>query len=865
MERKWHQQEVNDIFDFLSTSPEGLAHDEAKRRLEENGPNDLMEKSKKPAWVLFLSQFKGFMILVLIAAAIVSGVIGEITDAIIILVIVILNAIVGFIQEYRAEKAMEALKKMATHNSQVIRNNKPIVISSSEIVPGDIVILEAGGMVPADIRLFESHSLRIEEASLTGESAGVDKNVRALEEENLPLGDRFNMAYKSTLVTNGRGKGIVIATGMKTEIGRIATMLQDAESSTPLQLKMADFAKKLSYLIFIICILLFVVGLLRGEEPLNMLLVAISLAVAAIPEALPALITIALARGAQRLVKKNSLIRKLPAVETLGSVTFICTDKTGTLTQNKMTVVQVSPNDQTHAIGHDIPTLELLMALNHDVSKTEDSTLVGDPTEIAVVAYFRDKHSSGVLKNTLRSYPRVAELPFDSDRKRMTTVHRNNDKFIAITKGAAESVADSLKHTIDTGPILDETDRLSSEGMRVLAYGYRLLDSYEEPLKVEEMERDMEYAGLIGMIDPPREEVKVAIKECKSAGIYPVMITGDHRATAGAIARQIGILGEDDLQMSGDELFRLSPAELDEKVERIKVYSRVSPEQKLNIVKSLQRKHHFVAMTGDGVNDAPSLKAANIGIAMGISGTDVSKEVAHMILLDDNFATIVRAIREGRRIYDNIRKFVKYIMTCNGAEIWTIFFAPLLGLPIPLMPIHILWINLVTDGLPGLALSAEKAEKEIMNRPPRKTDESLFSGGIAYHIIWVGVLMAVLMLSLQAWAMYTGNPRWQTMVFTALSLAQLGHVYAIRSENEFIFNAGFFTNKPLVLAIVGTVLLQLAVVYLPIANDIFKTQPLTISELAICFGAAALIFIAVELEKLVKKRNRKPHHPAGRI
>lgn len=838
----------------MNSSEQGLESAAVEQKRAEFGWNLLQEKKKKPAWMLFLHQFNDFMILVLIAAAIISGIAGDLTDTIIILIIVLLNAIMGFVQEYRAEKAMDALSQLATPQATVIRNRKPEILSSKEIVPGDIVVLEAGNLVPADLRLMEVHSLRIEESSLTGESIPVDKTHRALEEADSSLGDRLNMAYKGTQVSAGRGLGIVIATGMQTEIGKIAGMLQTGETLTPLQKRMNEFGKKLSYLILLICVALFLVGLLRGEEPVSMLLVAISLAVAAIPEALPALITIALARGAKRLVAKNALIRKLPAVETLGSVTFICSDKTGTLTQNKMTVVETVPYNGKEEPKLPAGLLETCMAVNHDVKKSSGDKWMGDPTEIALVEYINEKEGETTYEQLQENLPRVAELPFDSDRKCMTTVHSYNGQFLVISKGASESIAQRMDESYDTATWHKEASRMAKEGKRVIAYAYKLADQLPEPFDYDKVETALHPAGMAGMIDPPREEVKDAIKACKTAGIQPVMITGDHPETAAAIAREIGLLEKDELVINGRELAAMSAEELDQKVERIKVYARVSPEQKLNIVQSLQRKKHFVAMTGDGVNDAPSLKSSNIGVAMGITGTDVSKEAAHMILLDDNFTTIVKAVKEGRRIYDNIRKFVKYIMTCNGAEIWTIFMAPLLGMPIPLLPIHILWINLVTDGLPGLALSAEKAEDDIMKRPPRRTDEGLFSEGTGYHIVWVGLLMAVVTLGTQAWAIHTNHENWQTMVFTVLSLAQLGHVMAIRSDHTFIYKKGIFSNLSLAIAVIGTFIIQLGVIYLPFANKIFKTAPLSFSDLMICIGIAAVIFHAVEIEKWVRNR-----------
>lgn len=852
----WHNLDINKVFALTGSSPSGLSSQVVEQRVVEYGLNELVEKKKKPSWLLFLKQFNDFMILLLIVAAIISGLIGDVGDTVVILVIVLLNAVIGFVQEYRAGKAMDELKKLSTPQVEVLRNGAPTMLSSVNLVPGDVVFLEAGTLLPADLRLFETNSLFIDESSLTGESVPVNKTSETLVENDLTIGDRFNMAYKGTLITNGRGIGIVVATGMNTEIGQIARMLQTEEAITPLQKRMADFGKKLSYLVLVICAVLFATGLLRGEPVIKMLLVAISLAVAAIPEALPALITIALARGAKRLVKKNVLIRKLRAVETLGSVTFICSDKTGTLTQNKMKVVEVVPYPGTIDLDNGMSLLECAMALNQNVMKTTDGAWLGDPTEIALTEYIQQKYPDGRLEELSNRYHRVAELPFDSDRKIMTTIHKYGDKYLVIAKGAVESITSILRTADVNGRILQEASELAGNGVRVLAYGYKTLEKIPTPFSYSEIERDLVFAGLTGMIDPPREEVKNAINECKTAGIHPVMITGDHPETAAAIAREIGILDSSGLMVTGRELNKLTEEELDMKVERVRVYARLSPEQKLNIVKSLQRKRHFVAMTGDGVNDAPSLKAANIGIAMGINGTDVTKEAAHMILLDDNFATIIRAVKEGRRIYDNIRKFVKYIMTCNSAEIWTIFLAPLIGLPIPLLPIHILWINLVTDGLPGLALAAEKTEKDVMQRPPRRTNESLFAHGMAYHIAWVGLLMAAVTLGTQALATHYHNDHWQTMVFTVLSLAQLGHVMAIRSEKEFLLKQGLFSNPQLLVIVFLTFLLQVSVIYLPFANKILKTTPLSFNELLICIGISAVVFHAVEIEKWVKRKLR---------
>lgn len=853
----WHRIDIKKIFEITGSSEQGLTSESVLHKQTESGKNKLDDVRKKPAWMMFLNQFRDFMILVLIAAAIVSGIIGDLTDTIIILVIVILNAILGFVQEYRAEKALEALKKMAALNASVIRDGKVQSIDAEEIVPGDVVILETGNIVPADIRIFEAFSLKADESSLTGESVSVNKNPETLDETDVSLGDRFNMLYKTTLITAGRAKGIVISTGMNTEIGKIAKMLDIDESATPLQIRMNDFGKKLSYLILLICILLFVIGMLRGEDPVNMLLLSISLAVAAIPEALPALITIALAAGAKRMVKVNVLIRKLYAVETLGSVNFICSDKTGTLTLNKMKVVEVTENKDIKGTISDLSIFELSMALNNDVNINKEQQLIGDPTEIALVEYVKSQHTGLLIVDLRNEFERMAEISFDSNRKCMTTVHKLKDQFLIITKGAAEVISEKFYSGIYKELVLTKTEELAKKGIRVIAFGYKILSELPGSDDFESIEKNLTYSGLAGMTDPPRPEVKSAIQECKTAGIITVMITGDHASTASSIAKDIGILQENNLSVTGKDLHSMTEDEFSEKVENIRVYARVSPEQKLSIVKALQKKDNFVAMTGDGVNDAPSLKSSNIGIAMGINGTDVSKEASHMILLDDNFVTIVRAVKEGRRIYDNIRKFVKYIMTCNSAEIMIIFLAPFFGLPIPLIPIHLLWINLVTDGLPGLALASEKEEPDVMKRPPRSTDESLFSDGIGYHIVWVGMLMAGVTLALQAWTFHTGNPDWQTMVFTVLALSQIGHVLAIRSDYQLLYKRGILSNLPLFGAALLTLVLQLIVIYLPAANKIFKTNPLSLNDLVVCLLLSTVVFHAVELEKFIKKKIRK--------
>jgi P-type Ca2+ transporter type 2C len=853
---QYYSQNISAVFSHLEATMNGLTDGEVRKREAQYGPNELIEKKKVPAWLLFFNQFKNLMIVILVVAAIISGFVSDIADTVIIFIIIILNAIIGFLQEYRAEKAMDALKKMTITQSQVVRDGKSYIVSSVELVPGDVVIMEAGNVVPADIRLFETYSFRVDESSLTGESMPIDKINTDLKEAETPLGDQLNMAFKGPLVTNGRAKGVIVATGMQTELGRIALMLQEKEVATPLQQRMSKFGKNISYIILFICVILFVAGLIRGEEPFKILLLSISLAVAAIPEALPALVTIALSRGAARLAKQNALVRSLPAVETLGSVSFICTDKTGTLTQNKMEVVEM----HEHPLGNfpsDIQILQLGMALNHDVKFNDAHEPFGESTELALVQKVVQLLSFEKYQAANNQYARVAELPFDADRRCMTTVHHYKGQYLFITKGASESIIDILADAQEKALVKTISDEWAQKGIRVLAYAFQVLDQLPQPFNYQTVEQNMRFAGLAGLMDPPRKEVKAAIEECKAAGIKTVMITGDHPATAKAIARQIGILDDKGLMLTGAELNNLDDDTFLSQVENTAVYARVSPDQKLRIVRMLQRKGHFTAMTGDGVNDAPSLKAANIGVAMGINGTDVSKEAANLILLDDHFSTIVKAVKEGRRIFDNIRRFIKYIMTCNSAEIWTIFLGPILGMPIPLLPIHILWINLVTDGLPALALANEKAEADVMKRPPRPATESLFSDGVGYHILWVGLLMAGITLGIQAWALSHNLAHWQTMVFVVLSLSQLGHVMAVRSERTYLFKQGIFGNMPLLFSVVLTFALQMGVVYLPFMNDMFNTQPLSLQELAICLSMSLVVFHAIEFEKWIKRTFKK--------
>jgi len=876
----WHQLESEDVLKKLQSSGNGLTSSEAQIRLKRYGSNELIEKKRKSVWMMFFDQFKDFMIIVLIVAAIVAGVIGEPSDTIAITVIVLLNAILGFVQEYRAEKAMAALKKLAAPSATVIRDGRPESIPAGRLVPGDIITLEAGNIVPADIRLMEAIQIQVDESPLTGESLPVEKNNAAMKEADLPLGDRKNLVYKGTLVTYGRGKGIVTSTGMQTELGRIANLLMGQEEGrTPLQKRLTSFGKKLASAILTICAIVFVAGLLRGEPAVLMLLTSISLAVAAIPEALPAVITISLALGAKKLVRQNALIRKLPAVETLGSVTYICSDKTGTLTLNRMTVEKIYtdgslfksdefPSFCTEEIQNNSNPVELLltsMTLCNDARLDASGDFIGDPTEIALFDLARKK---GCLREKLDDiYPRLKEIPFDSDRKLMTTFHpRENGGLVSFTKGAVEKILESsgkvLTHKgieeINRAEILEVSEKIASSGLRTLGFAMRVWDTLPEPLTPDQSETELVLIGITGMMDPPRPEAAESVAMCRSAGIRPVMITGDHPLTAEVIARRVGIIGEDrKAVMTGRELSRLPLEEFEQKAENIRVYARVAPEQKLKIVKALQDKRHFVAMTGDGVNDAPALKLADIGIAMGITGTDVSKEASDMILLDDNFSTIVEAVREGRRIFDNIRKFIKYTMTSNSGEILTIFLAPFLGLPIPLLPIHILWINLVTDGIPGLALTAEPGEKNIMSRPPRTPKESIFAHGLGAHIIWVGLLMGFVSITTQALFIDSIQTHWQTMVFTVLCLSQMGHVLAVRSEYESFFRQGALSNKPLLGAILLTFILQTTTIYVPFLNPVFKTEPLTAREFIITILLSSVVFIAVEIEKAVKRSRKK--------
>ena len=858
----WHTLGADDAAQHLATDlQQGLSAAEAQARLTQHGANELRAGRRRSPWQMLAAQFTDFMILVLIVSAVIAGLVGDPQDAIAIIVIVVLNALVGFFQEYRAERAMAALVRMAAPHARVVRDAHVAEIAARELVPGDVVLLEAGNIVPADLRLAQAARFKVQESALTGESQAVEKQVQPVAAGEVPLGDRSNMAYKGTIVTYGRGHGVVVATGMSTELGRVAALLEGAgEQRTPLQQRLAHFGRRLALGVLAICAVVFVAGLLRGEPLVPMFLTAVSLAVAAIPEALPAVVTVALALGAAMMVSRSALVRRLPAVETLGSVTFICSDKTGTLTQNRMrvaafevggTLVDAVPQAPQPAPW---PMLLRALALSNDAHPSADGAVQGDPTEVALYVAAAE---AGFDKVRLSAdYPRELELPFDSERKLMSTLHADGDGFIAFTKGAPEAV---LAHSawaagnegdtaLDAAAVHAASERMASEGLRVLAVACRRWKHLPESADAA-IEHDLVLLGLVGLIDPPREEAAAAVAECMSAGIKPVMITGDHPVTARAIARQLGILGEADELIDGVELGRLSATELRERAAHARVYARVDPEQKIRIVEALQARGEIVAMTGDGVNDAPALKRAAIGVAMGKAGTDVAREASSLVLLDDNFATIVTAVREGRRIYDNIRKFIRYAMCGNAGEIVAIFFAPYFGLPLPLLPIQILWVNLVMDGLPGLALAVEPVEGDVMRRPPRPPDEPVFARGLWRQIVWVGLLLGLVCIAVQAWGYNSGHAHWQTMVFTVLVFSRLGLALTSRSERQSLFTLGLFSNLPLLGAVLLTVALQLAVIYLPPLNAVFHTVPLSANDLAVALALSSIVFVAVEIDK----------------
>ncbi len=872
--------EVGTVAVALGSDPDlGLPTDRAALLLAEVGPNELVEQQRAGPWRIFARQFANTMTAVLAVACAVTLLIGDGQDAIVIGVIVVLNAAVGFAQEYRAEQAMAALRRLTSGAARVVRDGQLAEIPASEVVPGDLVEIAAGDVVPADLRLVEVRGLRVDEATLTGESEPSAKTTDTLAEATL-VADRHNMAFKGTAATSGRARGLAVTTGMATEVGEIAALLQsDTPEPTPLQRRLAALGRRLAAAAIVICALVFTAGMARGEPADDMFLTAVSLAVAAIPEGLPAIVTVAMALGARRMAERHAVIRRLPAVETLGSVTVICSDKTGTLTQNRMVVEQVWTPTGLYSVTGDgyspegllegssdprgdphLASLALVAAACNDATLHPPSghagwTVTGDPTEGALVAL---AGKLGVERADLeRRMPRAAEIGFDSARRRMSTLHRRDGAWWVAVKGALDALAPLLR--AEDEAIAREAqrvaDRFADAGYRVLALAERSSSRPVEP--VEGLDHDLSLLGLVAIADPPRDGVAHAIASCRAAGITPVMITGDHPRTARAIARRLGLVDDDDEHevVTGAELDALDDDALRARVARARVFARTDPAHKLRLVSAWKAMGAIVAMTGDGVNDAPALRRADIGVAMGVIGTDVSKEAADMVLADDDFATIVHAVEEGRRIYDSIRRFVRYLLTTNSGEIWVMLLAPVVGLPLPLLPIQILWVNLVTDGLPAIALGLEPAEPDTMRRRPRPPGESILAGGLWQHAIWVGMLMAAVILPLQALARAADWP-WQTMVFTTLALLQLGHALAVRSERRSWFELGHRSNPWIGWAVAASVLAQLATVYVPSLRDVFDTEALTIQQLAVVLVASSTAFVAAEIDKAIRRRPR---------
>lgn len=895
-EPAWHAMGLDAALKHWRTDPRrGLTQEEARLRSARFGLNRLKEAKRASPLQQFLSQFTDFIVLVLIGAAIVSGIVGEWQDSIAILVIVVLNAILGFIQEYRAERAIEALRKLTAPTARVLRDGEVKNIPAQDVVPGDILVLEMGDLVPADGRLIETYSFKADEASLTGESVSVMKDAHKVVEEDSPLGDRRNMVYASTTITYGKGRGVVTATGMATQLGRIAGLVQEIEEGpTPLQQRLERMGKWLVYACLAIVTVVFALGVLRGDPVMEMFLVAVSLAVAAIPEGLPAVVTIALALGVRRMVKRNALIRRLPSVETLGSASVICTDKTGTLTENQMTVryicvgehlIEVTGEGYAPAgwfrigprrIDETDDELQLVLRigalcnnaqLKNDGDGKGNWTIVGDPTEAALLTAAA---KAGLWREELeKEYHFVGEIPFDSGRKRMTSLWRNTDgQLRGYIKGAPDVILDLCTHHYDDGQIkelgqqkrqeiLGVNNHLAAKAMRLLAMAYRDLDGLEKEPAAEAVERDLTYVGLVAMIDPPRPEAKSAVKECQRAGIQVVMVTGDHQSTATAIAKGLDILREGEFTLRGRDLERVSDQRLAEIVDKIKVYARVSPEHKLRIVRAWRTNGAVAAMTGDGVNDAPALKEADIGIAMGITGTDVSRESADMVLADDNFASIVAAVEEGRGIFDNIRRFIHYLLSCNTGEILTLFIASLAGMPLPLLPIQILWINLATDSLPALALGVEPTEPGIMDRPPRPVKENIITRSMAYTMGLQGVIIGALTLGafiLEYYFLGGGVQRARVMAFSTSIFAQNVHAFNLRSNKYSLFQVGVFSNIWLVVAFLIVILSEIAIIYVPFFHPIFETMPLLLRDWGIVVGLGFMPLLIMEIIKLVRNR-----------
>ena len=900
MENKWFNKTVQETEKNLETNIKtGLTQEQINKKLAKYGLNELQAQKKKSLFVKFLEQFKDFMIIVLIFAAIISGAIsiaqGEaITDSIIILVVVIVNSIIGVAQEAKAEKSLEALQKLSGHEAKVIREGNLQTVPAKDLVPGDVVVLETGDYVSADLRIIEAVNLKAQEASLTGESVPVEKQASKIEETEVPIGDRTNMLFSSSLITYGRGKAIVAETGMKTEVGKIAGMLSNQEEKeTPLQAKLNNLGKTLGIVAIVICVIIFAAGLIQGKPAVSMFMTAVSLAVAAIPEGLAAVSTIVLAIGVQKMVKKNAIVKHLPAVETLGSSSVICSDKTGTLTQNKMTVQKMYVNDVTYDMtnieditkyenaNQEIKLLVYNGMLCNDTKISEDGELKGDPTETALVDIAL---KLGFTKNIYDDMPRVDEIPFDSDRKLMTTVHQVNNKYIVFTKGGIDELLSICSSYILNGEQMTDlqnyrnrineiNETMAKDALRVLGFAYKELD-YKP--NAQELENDLTFVGMYGMIDPPREEAKLAVEKCKSAGIKTVMITGDHKITATAIAKKLGILEKEEEAITGTELDKISDEQLEKDIKKYSVYARVAPEHKVRIVKAWQKNGEVVAMTGDGVNDSPALKQADIGCAMGVVGTDVAKEAADVILTDDNFATVVSAVEEGRRIYDNILKVIQFLLSSNIGEIVVLLLATLgTGLFAKwfgitdiahleiLMPIHILWINLVTDSLPALALAFDPANKNIMERKPLKTGKGIFTKSMTFRIIYQGIMIGILTLAAFMIGLATTDTPidgltldeskievGQTMAFIVLALSELVHVFNIRDNMKSIFKTGIFDNMKLIGAIIVSALLMLVILFVPALRTIFSIPVLPTGNIVevICLVFAPIVI--VELFKL---------------
>jgi P-type Ca2+ transporter type 2C len=912
----WHVLSADKVLDVLQSDRQaGLSTDQVRERQQQYGLNELQETGGRSNWQILIDQFKNIMLILLIVVAVISGGLdlmdlmeGKLAantipfkDTIAILSIVILNGALGYIQESGAEKALAALKSMSSPIVRVMRDGRMQDVDAKELVPGDVMMMEAGVQVPADGRLLEAANLQIREAALTGEAEAVSKNMNVELTEGTTVGDRFNSVFQGTEVVMGRGTAVITQTGMKTELGKIATLLQSVEAeATPLQRRMDQLSKTLVFWALVLVAIVVVGGLLvTGTGALRDLLeVGLSMAVAVVPEGLPAVITVTLALGTQRMVRRQALIRRLPAVETLGSVTTICSDKTGTLTQNKMVVQSVHPVEQSFKVtghgyvpegrfydvsgnsitqlSHDLKLLLIACVLCNDAALQKENaewSMLGDPTEGALLTL------AGKAQiwqpNYTHALPRVGEIPFSSERKRMSVIVRDEaaEVYILLAKGSPEIVLERCQsfqvgeqsqalHDDHRSHILEQNNRLASEGLRVLGFAYKLLDQAPDQNMSEEVanqtEQNMIWLGLVDMLDAPRPEVREAVARCRTAGIRPVMITGDHQLTARAIAQDLGIADAGAEVLIGQQLEKLSQPELEARVGEVGIYARVAPEHKLRIVQALQNQGKVVAMTGDGVNDAPALKQAAIGIAMGITGTDVSKEASDMVLQDDNFATIVAAVEEGRVVYTNIRRFIKYILGSNIGEVLTIAAAPLLGLGgVPLTPLQILWMNLVTDGLPALALAVEPAEPNVMNRPPHDPSESIFARGLGLYMVRIGIILAAVTIALMVWSYgYTqntsGDPeRWKTMVFTTLCLSQMGHAMAVRSNSRLTIELNPFSNPFLLLAVSLTSVLQLMLIYVAPLRDFFGTHLLSLTELAVCFGASLLVFVWVEMEKLV--------------